>query len=138
TVVTSAVLTAPAPPLPSPTANLANTAPVAAPVVSTYSVPDNHSPPSFPTRRSSDLLAILKTDNALTYTPGTSVTYTITVTNGGPSDTVRATVADTIPATLTGVTWTSATTGGASVGSGGSGAGNSLAAAVSIPAGAGH
>src|SRR5204863_374648 len=83
-------------------------------------------------------LAISKTDDSATYTPGTTVTYTITVTNNGPSDAVSASVADSIPATLTGVTWTSTTTGTASVTSGASGSGNSLSATVNIAAGAGN
>ena len=55
-------------------------------------------------------LAIAKTDGSTTYTPGNGITYTITVTNNGPSDAVGATVADSIPSTITGVTWTSSTT----------------------------
>jgi hypothetical protein len=48
------------------------------------------------------------------------------------------TVADSIPAILTGVTWTSSTTGGAAVTSGATGSGNSLASTVNIPAGTGN
>src|SRR2546430_10524003 len=77
-------------------------------------------------------LVIAKTDGSSTYTPGRTVTYTITVTNRGPSDFTRATVTDSIPATLTRVTWTSSSTGSASVSSGATGSGNSLAAAVNI------
>jgi uncharacterized repeat protein (TIGR01451 family) len=83
-------------------------------------------------------LAITKTDNSPTYSLGSPVTYVITVTNNGPSDAVGATVADIIPAMLSGVTWTSSTTGTASVVSGGSGAGNSLSATVNIASGAGN
>src|SRR5439155_428806 len=83
-------------------------------------------------------LAIVKTDGVATYTPGGVVSYTITVTNGGLSDAVGASVADAVPAGLTNVTWTSASSGAASVTSGGSGSGNSLAATVSIAAGAGN
>src|SRR5690606_11560895 len=43
--------------------------------------------------------------NSLTYTPGTTVTYTVTVRNNGPSDVVGATVTDVLPAGTTG-TWT--------------------------------
>src|SRR5262249_14895939 len=49
-----------------------------------------------------------------------------------------AAVADLVPSTLTGVTWTSSTTGTASVSSGASGSGNNLAATVNIAAGAGN
>ena len=44
---------------------------------------------------------------------GHAVTYTIVVTNSGPSTATGATVADTVPAYLTGTTWTATATGGA-------------------------
>ncbi|HUI89717.1 MAG TPA: hypothetical protein VLX61_13450, partial [Anaerolineales bacterium] len=44
--------------------------------------------------------------------PGESITYTITVTNGGPSDVSGATVSDTMPSSLTSVSWTCAATSG--------------------------
>ena len=47
-------------------------------------------------------LSILKTDNSDTYTPGGTVTYTITVGNAGPSNVTGATVTDDLPATLSG------------------------------------
>jgi uncharacterized repeat protein (TIGR01451 family) len=83
-------------------------------------------------------LAITKTDNSPTFTLGESLTYVITVTNSGPSDSVGALVADLVPSLLSGVTWTSSTTGKASVTSGGSGSGNNLAATVNIAAGPGN
>ena len=43
---------------------------------------------------------------------GTSVTYTIVVSDAGPADVTGATVADTFPASLTGVTWTVTSSGG--------------------------
>jgi len=49
-------------------------------------------------------LAVTKTATPNPYVPGTSLTYTVTVTNGGPSDAVGATVADTLP--LAGFGWT--------------------------------
>ena len=45
--------------------------------------------------------------------PGTADTYTIMVSNSGPSTATGAKVADTIPAYLTGTTWTATETGGA-------------------------
>jgi uncharacterized repeat protein (TIGR01451 family) len=89
-----------------------------------------------PVVRSADL-AIVKTDNSATYTPGGPLTYTITVTNSGPSDATGATVSDLIPAALTGVTWNSSVSGGANVTSGGTGSGNTLSATVNVPAGVG-
>jgi uncharacterized repeat protein (TIGR01451 family) len=49
-------------------------------------------------------LAIIKTDSAATYTAGNPITYTIVVSNSGPSNAVGASVADTIPAAITGTT----------------------------------
>ena len=43
-------------------------------------------------------LRVVKDDSSLTYTPGTSGTYTITVTNLGPADVLNATVLDNLPA----------------------------------------
>ena len=83
-------------------------------------------------------LVISKTDGVSSYVPGTTTTYSIVVSNNGPRDVTGATVADVIPATLTGVAWTSSTTGNASVTSGGSGSGNTVAATVNLPAGAGN
>ena len=51
-------------------------------------------------------LAVSKTNGVNQVTPGTNVTYTIIVTNLGRGDAIGATVTDTFPADLTGVTWT--------------------------------
>jgi uncharacterized repeat protein (TIGR01451 family) len=51
-------------------------------------------------------LGITKTDGVNSITVGQAVTYTITVANAGPDGVVGASVADTMPAALTGVTWT--------------------------------
>lgn len=64
-------------------------------------------------------LAITKTDNSDTAVPGSQVTYTITVTNNGPSDVTGATVSDTIPSAFASYT-VSGTNGFNSSGSGGS------------------
>jgi uncharacterized repeat protein (TIGR01451 family) len=56
-------------------------------------------------------LGITKTDNAASAVPGTATTYTIKVTNTGPSFVTGAQVTDTVSAALTGVTWTCVTTG---------------------------
>ncbi|MEO8504704.1 MAG: NosD domain-containing protein, partial [Acidobacteriota bacterium] len=55
-------------------------------------------------------LAVTKTDGVVTATPGGSVTYTITASNAGPSNTT-GTVADTFPASLT-CNWTCVGAGG--------------------------
>jgi uncharacterized repeat protein (TIGR01451 family) len=78
-------------------------------------------------------LSITKTDGHTLALPGQPVTYTITVTNAGPSDITGATVSDPFPPALTGATWTCATSGGGSCGAA-SGAGD-IATTVDLPAG---
>jgi uncharacterized repeat protein (TIGR01451 family) len=68
-------------------------------------------------------LSITVTDGAITATPGSPVTYTIAVSNAGPSVASGATVVDTFPAVLTGVTWTCSFSGSGSSGAA-SGSGN--------------
>ena len=57
-------------------------------------------------------LSIMKTDGQTSVTAGSPVAYTIVVANAGP-DATDATVADTLPAMLTGATWTCTAAGGA-------------------------
>ena len=57
-------------------------------------------------------LSITKTDGAATAVPGQTVVYTIVAGNAGPSPVTNATVTDTPPASLTGVTWTCAASAG--------------------------
>ena len=87
-------------------------------------------------------LAITKTDNdggsSITgavgsVVPGTSETYTIVVTNNGPSNVTGASVVDTLPANCTGDTWTATQSGGAS-GFSASGSGN-ISDTVTMPVG---
>ena len=66
-------------------------------------------------------LAITKTDGATSVTPGTPTTYSIVVTNTGPSDAVGAAVVDTLPAALTDATWSCASSLGSSCPGSGSG-----------------
>jgi len=66
-------------------------------------------------------VSISQTDGVDAVTAGGPVTYTLTVTNGGPQAVVGATVADTFPAGLTGVTWTCAASGGSSCPASGNG-----------------
>ncbi|HEV7893544.1 MAG TPA: hypothetical protein VGP08_23220 [Pyrinomonadaceae bacterium] len=58
-------------------------------------------------------ISVTKTDGVATTYQGASLTYTVVVTNSG-TYTVTATVADTIPAGLTGATWTCAASAGSS------------------------
>ena len=105
------------------TGNLVNTATVAAPAGVTDPTPGNNSATDTDTPNPVADLAITKTDGVTSVVPGTATTYTIVVSNTGPSFVTGATVADTLPAALTGVNWTAAYTGTGSSGAA-SGAGN--------------
>ena len=71
-------------------------------------------------------LAVTKTDGKTQYVPGTTTTYTIVVTNRGPSNVTNATVVDTLPAQVEGATWTATYSSGSSGPASGSGNINSL------------
>jgi uncharacterized repeat protein (TIGR01451 family) len=78
-------------------------------------------------------LAITKSDGVTTAVPGQSVTYSIVVSNTGPSDVVGATVADTLPAAIASATWTCVAAGGGTCTASGSGNINDT---VNLPVGA--
>ena len=75
------------------------------PLVNTATATDPASPPA--SGSDSDALAaqvalnVVKTDGSATYTPGGTATYTITVTNGGPSSATNVTLTDALPAGVT-------------------------------------
>ena len=79
-------------------------------------------------------LAITKTDNSSTYTPGSSITYVIRASNDGPSNVSAASITDTIPAAITNPTWTCQSTGTANCGSN-AGSGNINLSNVQLNAG---
>ncbi|MBL8474054.1 MAG: carboxypeptidase regulatory-like domain-containing protein, partial [Rhodocyclaceae bacterium] len=58
-------------------------------------------------------LSIVKSDGLTTVSPGQNITYTIVVTNNGPGNVANALVTDNFPSQLTGVTWTSVASAGA-------------------------
>ncbi|MCC7370482.1 MAG: DUF11 domain-containing protein [Chloroflexi bacterium] len=91
----------------------------------------NSNVPSVPVVNQADL-SVTKTDNSSTATPGGTVTYTIVGTNSGPSAVTGATIADTFPAALTGVTWRCTGAGGAICPAPGLGTGN-ISALVDLP-----
>jgi LPXTG-site transpeptidase (sortase) family protein len=74
---------------------------------------------------------IVKTDGAATYTPGTSLTYTITVHNNG-SAAGTGILTDNFTAALTNISWTCSGTGGATCSASGNG---NINDSLSIPAG---
>src|SRR5262249_37189595 len=83
-------------------------------------------------------LVISKTDGQASYVPGTPITYTVTVTNAGPSNASALNLSDIVPAGITGVSVTCAPTGSATCGTNAS-SGNTVAfSGASLAAGAGH
>ena len=66
-------------------------------------------------------LAISKTDNANTAVAGTSMTYTIVVSNSAPIPVTGATVTDNFPSQLSGIMWTCAPSAGSTCTLNGSG-----------------
>ncbi|MFZ5911786.1 MAG: DUF11 domain-containing protein [Chloroflexota bacterium] len=97
------------------TGNLSNTAVVTAPAGYTDTIPGNNSQTDTDAPILSADLQISKSDGVASYTPGEVVTYTIIVSNNGPSAANNVIVTDTIPAPVLAWTWTCTTqNGGAS------------------------
>ena len=83
-------------------------------------------------------LAITKTDSQSSYVSGAPISYTIVVTNAGPSLASGVVVNDIVPAAITGVTASCSATGTASCGTNGSSGNNVSFTAASLGAGAGN
>ena len=66
--------------------------------------------------------------------PGTSTTYTIVVSNAGPSTAVAQQVTDVFPAAITAVSWTAVASAGSSVAAA-SGTGNIVTTVTLLPGG---
>ena len=115
---------------PAATGTLSNTATVSSAI--TDPSPGNNSATDTDTINQSADLAITKTDGVSNVAAGGSVTYTITASNAGPSHVMGATVADTLPASLTGATWTCVGAGGGTCTASGSG---NINGTVNLPAG---
>lgn len=79
-------------------------------------------------------LMMFKTAASSTATLGGTVTYTVTARNYGPSQTTVSNVpiTDVVPAQLTSVTWTCATSGGSTCGAA-SGSGNNISTTATLP-----
>ncbi len=114
------------------TGNLVNTATVNPPSGTTDPTPGNNSATDTDTPNPQADLSITKTDGNATYTPGVGVTYTVVVSNAGPSNAVGATVVDNAPAGTTITSWSASFAGGASGTA--AGAGN-ISQTVNIPVG---
>ena len=79
-------------------------------------------------------LTITKTGTPNPYVPGALLTYTIVVSNAGPSNVSNARVQDALPAPLAGFTWT-CTASGAGAACGTAAGSGSIDALVTLPAG---
>jgi LPXTG-site transpeptidase (sortase) family protein len=75
-------------------------------------------------------LQITKTDGVAAVNRNEALTYTVVVTNAGPSDVSGASVVDNIPSNLTGATWTCVGAGGATCTASGSG---NIADTIDLP-----
>lgn len=76
-------------------------------------------------------LSITKSSGTTTVYQGGPVTYTIVVTNNTSAYAVTGTVTDTVPATVTGVTWTCAASAGSSCAAA-SGSGNTISTSATL------
>jgi uncharacterized repeat protein (TIGR01451 family) len=85
----------------SATGTLSNTATVAAPAGVTDPTPGNDSATDADTIAASADLAVTKVDTPDPVLPGGNITYTITVTNNGPSTAASVSLSDTLPAGTT-------------------------------------
>jgi uncharacterized repeat protein (TIGR01451 family) len=114
---------------------LTNTATVAVPTWLTDSTPANNTATDTDTINLNADLSITKTDGLTAISPGSPVTYTIVVSNAGPDTSNGSIVTDTLPGTMTGVTWTcGAVTGGATCGAA-SGSGSPINTTANLPPG---
>lgn len=114
------------------TGTLSNTATVAPPPGVTDTNPNNNSATDITVLIPVVDLAITKSDGVASAVPGESVTYVITVSNGGPHDAVGAVVADSFPGELGNVVWTCEASSGAVCTASGSG---DIADTVTVPVG---
>jgi uncharacterized repeat protein (TIGR01451 family) len=116
------------------TGSVSNTATAATPAGIEDPAPGNNTATDTDTLTPQADLAVTKTDGQTTAVPGEPVTYTIVVTNNGPSNASGTTVNDTVPAALTSASWSCAGTAGGSCTS--SGAGSIADSGVDLPVGA--
>ena len=120
-------------PNPSATGSVTNVATIAPPAGAIDVDPTNNSTSDTDTFTPRADLSVTKTNGGTTVTAGTATSYTIVVTNNGPSSVPNATVSDPVPAKLTNVTWMCTASAGSSCGAA-SGTG-SINATVSLQPG---
>ncbi len=116
------------------TGNIVNTAAVTVPAGSVDPTPVNNTSTVTNPLTPEAFLGIFKTDNQLTAVPGTRITYTVAVTNAGPSAANGVAISDAIPAALLSPAWSCVGASGATCNSPTSGSGN-ISTTVNVPAG---
>ncbi len=118
---------------PAATGMLTNVASIATPGGSSDPTPANNVAVDTDTLQPQADITIVKTDGQATEVPGTTVVYTVTVGNSGPSNASGAIVTDAFPAIMQApINWTCATAGGASCTAAGMGNINDV---VNVPVG---
>ena len=68
-----------------------------------------------------------------TLNAGEAITYTLAISNSGPSNATAARLTDVVPAEIKGVSWTSTLAGGSVISNGATGTGNNLDLTADIP-----
>ena len=111
-----------------------NTATVSAPVGVTETDSADNAATDSTAVTTTAALSISKTDGQTTDVAGTSSTYTIVVTNSGPSAVVGAAVDDLLPTGFTNASWTCVASGAGSCADAGPTAGN-VGTTVDLPSG---
>jgi len=93
--------------------SIANTATIAPPAAVPDPNPANNTSTGTATRAAQADLSVTKTSTPEPFVPGGPLTYTITVTNEGPSDVTGARITDVLPAPVASFTWQCQGSGGA-------------------------
>jgi uncharacterized repeat protein (TIGR01451 family) len=122
------------PTTPAGTGTLVNTAAIAVPTGTIDPMPENNSATDTDNVKPTAELSITKTDGLAAAVPGSPITYTIVVSNAGPSTVTNASITDSIPASITGVGWSCIASAGASCGAL-SGTGNNINTTATLAAG---
>jgi uncharacterized repeat protein (TIGR01451 family) len=111
---------------------LVNTAVADAPGMTELTPLDNTATDTDDVKPTADV-RITKSDGLAAAVPGTAVSYSITVSNSGPSNVAGVAIADTVPSALTNVVWSCTVVGTALCGAP-SGTGNTIATTADLPA----
>ncbi len=114
---------------------LINTAIVSPGTGQTDPIPGNNSAPDADTPNSQTDLSITKTAGSPSYIAGNPISYTIIASNNGPSNATGASISDTVPDWITGVTENCVASGISTCGSNGSSGNDILFTGISINTG---